>query len=145
MCQKTCDFVKIPAKYSWLLNRQRRILNFDVVSQMTTYFLSHLSIPFWLLCTKNPKILNQFTSPAKPTLAAIFVCLVKTRESGPTCAQYFSNPVRNAWWFLPPRVLFFVLDMTGVRRKKAQRKRRVNTTKVGSKRKKKDKKVKVLK
>ncbi|KAM7445479.1 hypothetical protein ABFA07_006079 [Porites harrisoni] len=34
--------------------------------------------------------------------------------------------------------------MTGVRRKKAQRKRRVNTTKVGSKRKKKDKKVKVL-
>jgi len=35
--------------------------------------------------------------------------------------------------------------MTGVRKKKAQRKKRVNTTKPGLKRKKKEKKVKVLK
>ena len=36
-------------------------------------------------------------------------------------------------------------NMTGVRRKKAQRKKRINTTKPGVKRKRKDKKVKVLK
>jgi len=35
--------------------------------------------------------------------------------------------------------------MTGVRRKKTQRKKRVNTTKPGLKRKKREKKVKVLK
>lgn len=147
MCQKTCEFIKLPAKHSWLLNRQRRILNFDVVNQMTTYFLSHLSIPFWLLWTKNSQFLNQFgkyfmnflplQNRSLPPLSSVGIWT-------DLCSVLFRNQFRKE-----RLVIFisscFVVDMTGVRRKKAQRKRRVNTTKVGSKRKKKDKKVKVLK